>query len=372
MEAFLNEIRTPLKHTMEIQFRRLIIEPLKNLELSDKPLVVLDGLDGPAASETVNELIKLLGGLSVSGELPLRFLLTSRAEPHIEEAFRSHMTASNLVAITLEDSRDEVCKYIRHHLLNVRKEHDSDMPDEPVYWPLDGDFDVLVRNSDGLLLYATTVVRYIGDGQEPPQDKLRNVLRMQQGIDPLYYQVVSEAELCQDFHRIISTLMFLRYPLPIVELARFLRMDVSNIRSALAPCHSVLIIPEDDLGSIRPYHASLWEFLMDESRSRDFCCDPAQSHASIAIQCLQAVTDSLGTSAAPPEYAVVAWYAHCAYLLSAAQNSREAMGSLYRDVELAMKVVNPVWLKHWITETLPWAGIGYVKVEMSSSKVRRP
>ena len=372
MEEALHEDRTLPVQTTEVQFRKLIIEPLKNTEASNGSLIVIDGLDGPAASETVTKLIKLLGEISASGAVPLRFLLTSRAEPHIEEAFRKHMTASNFVSNALEDSREKVRKYLQHHLLDVRKQYDSDMTDEPSDWPSIGDLDVLVGNSDGLLLYATTLVRYVEDGRESPQVKLRKALRLQQGVDPLYHQVVSEARHGKDFHRIIAALVFLRYPLPMIELARFFRMDVSYIRTTLTPCCSVLMIPEDDLGSIRPYHASLRDFLTDEGRSRDCFCDPARSHASITIQCLQAVTESLGSGLAFPEYAGVAWYAHCASLLSGAKNGSEAFRSLYREVEVEMKMVNPEWLKHWMMETLPWAGIGYIKVGIPSSKVRKP
>ena len=370
MEEALHEDPTLPVQTTEVQFRKLIVEPLKNTEASNGSLIVIDGLDAPAANETVTELIKLLGEISASREVPLRFLLTSRAEPHIEEAFQKHMTASNFVSKALEDSREQVRKYLQHHLLDIRKEYDSEMTNEPTDWPSKGDLDVLVGNSNGLLLYATTLVRYVGDGRESPQVKLRKALQMQQGVDPLYHQVISEARYGKDFHRIIATLVFLRYPLPMIELARFFRMDVSYIRTTLTPCHSVFMIPEDDLGSIRPYHASLRDFLMDEGRSRDCFCDPARSHASITIRCLQAVTESLGSGLAFPEYAGVAWYAHCASLLSGAKSDSETFRSLYREVEVEMKLVNPEWLKHWMMETLPWAGIGYIKVGVPSSKVR--
>jgi hypothetical protein len=184
------------------------------------------------------------------------------------------------------------------------------MAGEPMEWPSSEDLEKLVRKSEGLFIYASTLVQYMDDRREPPQEKLRHVLKVHDGVDPLYAQVITEAQRCKDFDRVIGSIMYLRYPLPIKKLARLLGLDVSNIRMALDRCHSVLAIPDDDNEMIRPYHASLQDFLTNQARSQDFFLAPAKFHALIAIACLKGITDNLRLNCTSDKYISTAWYLH--------------------------------------------------------------
>jgi len=270
--------------------------------------------------------------------------------------------------LSLEDSRDDVRKYLQDHLQRVRQQHKNAMAREPEEWPPEEDLQALVRNSDGLFIYAATLVRYMNDRRESPQIKLRKVLTRHDGVDPLYDQVISDAQQCENFHFVLGSVIYLRYPIPLAALAQLLRLEVSDIRLALDRCHSVLVIPESDDDSIRPYHASLRDYLTDEERSKHSFCPPAQFHASIAVACLRAITNGLKTEDAPMEYVSIAWYYHCAALLSQTSDC-EHLPVLCHGLKVEIGAVNVRWLKYWMMAAFMWAGAGYIQVELPSAKV---
>ena len=55
--------------------------------------------------------------------------------------------------------------------------------------------------------------------------------------------------------------------------------------------HSIVHIPVSDQDPIHFYHASLWDFLMDQHRSRDLYIDISKAHAFLLRMCIQAFTD---------------------------------------------------------------------------------
>jgi len=224
------------------------------------------------------------------------------------------------------------------------------MESEPAQWPSKQDLDELVRHSDGLMIYAATVVRYLDDGVGSPQVKLRGVLARHVGVDPLYAEVISEGEKHPNFKRVLGTLMYLRYPLPLAELAELLQLDVSDIRTALTRCHSILTITDNSNESIRPHHASLRDFLTDKERSNDLFCAPAHFHALIAVDCLRTITDIVGSQREPSEYPWIAWYYHCSCLLSHANSEKHL--HLYEKVTDQVAAINLDWLKQWMVEGL--------------------
>jgi archaellum biogenesis ATPase FlaH len=371
MVEVLREDPTLLSRTMMHQFLKLIVEPFENIDASEPFLIIIDGLDECPARDRVLELIRLLGETLAAGNHPLNFLLTSRPEVDIEAAFRIYITGGLSFWLSLEDSKDDVRTYLRYSLTRLRQKHAQIMANEPLEWPSAEDLEDLVRRSEGLFIFAATCVHYMEDERESLQVKLRQILSLHNGMDPLYNQVMSEAQQCENFDLVMGTLMYLRQPLSIRGLAWLLRLDVSDIRKALDRCHSVLVIPDNEDDSVRPYHASLRDFLTNKERSWQYFLAPAKFHALIAIECLRTITDSLTGEEAPPKYACMAWYYHCSSLLSEANTSQD-FRSLCRQVEAAMKTINPIWVKHWMVETLAWAGVRYVQqVELPSSKVSR-
>ena len=234
------------------------------------------------------------------------------------------------------------------------------MAHEPERWPSRADLDALVENSDGLFIYAATIVRYM-EGRGSPQANLRKVLTRHVGADLLYDHIISEANECPNFNRVIGTLVYLREPIPILDLAQLLQLDVSEIRSALEACHSVLIIPNSNDDSIRPYHASLRDYLTDRERSDNAFCDPAQFHASITVACLRATSNN------PSKYAWLEWYYHASCLIASA-NGLEGRHHCLR-VKDELDQLSRGRIRDWMVESLRWKGMHHITPKLPSTKV---
>jgi len=367
MRSVLLEDRTLLSQAIEHQFQRLIADPLINCQARDRCLIIIDGLDECARRDRLLALIKILGQTFTTSNSPVQILLASRPEPDIASAFRMYAANKTSLWLSLEDSREDVRNYLRDHLHDIRQRHHLFMESEPAQWPSKQDLDELVRHSDGLMIYAATVVRYLDDGVGSPQVKLRGVLARHVGVDPLYAEVISEGEKHPNFKRVLGTLMYLRYPLPLAELAELLQLDVSDVRTALARCHSILTITDNSNESIRPHHASLRDFLTDKERSKDLFCAPAHFHALIAVDCLRTITDIVGSQREPSEYPWIAWYYHCSCLLSHANSEKHL--HLYEKVKDQVAAINLDWLKHWMVEALVNAGKPYIISGLKLGKV---
>jgi hypothetical protein len=227
------------------------------------------------------------------------------------------------------------------------------MQNEPPKWPSESDLRALVDLSEGLFIYASTAVQYIGDGKSSPQKKLETVLKVHKGLDPLYRQVIEDAQECEHFHNVMGSLMHLREPLPIDSLSGLLGLDVSEFRMALDGCHSILVIPEDDHKSIRPYHASLRDFLTSEERSQDLYYAPAKYHGMLMLKCLENITDARTNDRLPLECACTTWLQYGSLLISE-EIADQKPDSLWHDAGVQMKQIDSVWLECWLAEALVW------------------
>jgi len=116
-------------------------------------IVVIDGLDECGGDEgLVQKLIWLL--VHPTPWLPFRFLFTSRPETHLEQTFESPSTKSKTYFLALRDfsARDDVRRYLRLHLSEVRERENQLMRDVPRPWPY---LEVLVEQSEGLFIHVS-------------------------------------------------------------------------------------------------------------------------------------------------------------------------------------------------------------------------
>ena len=163
------------------------------------------------------------------------------------------------------------------------------MHNVPLPWPSKQEIDTLVKKSDGLFIFATTLMNFFTEASGLPHEKLQSVLEVEAGLDPLYMQVLSNTVHDQNFKRVIDTVVLLRQPLSITFLGWLLRLQTGHIVHSLLGTQSILMIPEDDNQAIRPFHTSLPDFLKTESRCGKFFIDPSHLHLFIVIDCLAAM-----------------------------------------------------------------------------------
>ncbi|KAF8329240.1 hypothetical protein F5887DRAFT_1142496 [Amanita rubescens] len=193
--------------SIDIHFNRLIIQPLQEL-LRDKPdfspqksLVVIDGVDECAPDRDQILFLRLIGDALSKIHIPLRFLICSRPEPHIQEAFESQVMTGITHAVSLND-QFEPDNDIRRYLIDefARICAERKLLKLSFGWPPGRTINQLVSKSSGQFIYASTVIKFVDDMYDDPRRRLDIVLKTHPvnsaspfaELDQLYIQILSQ------------------------------------------------------------------------------------------------------------------------------------------------------------------------------------
>ena len=290
----------------EEQLKTLILQPLRERGSAHIPLlIVIDGLDechDPAAAE------KILLSLSRNGAFSLPFLkvlVTSRPISSARAAFKddSLSSLSHVVALHELDTTD-VDEDIRL-FINVRLQEGARQPDRfdvPPDWPPPSLVDKLVRKSASLFIFASTACQYITAPGGDLEERLEEIASLPTsnyerhlGIDALYKRVFDVA--LQRFpddrtiircRSIVGTIILLQNPVSVEDLATLLDLRTSVVRSILSELRSLLIVPDEPHGVVRPFHISLHDFLSDRQRCpENLYINGSLQHQQIALGLLK-------------------------------------------------------------------------------------
>ncbi|KAF8220037.1 hypothetical protein L208DRAFT_1417263 [Tricholoma matsutake] len=258
----------------------------------------------------------------------------------------------NVLLPTLTESKGNIQKYFVKELEKIKQDCLSFQG--PSDWPPKSSVHKLMEKSEGLFVYAAMAVRYIG-GEGDPNKQLADILKLHKGLDPLYTQVIGEAKKWDYCDIIMGTLMHLQYPLTINKLSTVLltydnNLESNVIHSALGGCHSIMIILRDNT-EIKFHHASLRDFLTDQSQSNTLFYTPAMSHGQLMVGCLRAITRSFSDGSIAPAYALISWHHHASLFLSAL-GANEGLGGLKDEAEELVKKIDLKWVKVWLVQAL--------------------
>jgi hypothetical protein len=330
------------------QIETLIIRPALTIPKPVQPMVVvIDGLDESSDNDLLCELIRLL--VASTNYIPFRFLFASRPEPHLRQTFDFSSTKLRTYFLSLRDfhAYRDIYNYLELCLSEIRDRNDHLMRDVARPWPSPRALEVLVDQSDGLFIYVSTLVKFVGDMTELPQERLEVAMTTHRGVDPLYRQVLSVAHKFKNFEQVIGTIVYLRCPLTVNGLGQLLQLQSSHIRLALNGCQSILGIPDTDQESVRLYHTSLRDFLTDYDRARAYFLDPQVYHVSIVIACLELIRMNNNDGGDHLLYACQHW---CYHLLSALSCPAmiSSINASPRIVILIKEMEQQWWLKIWM------------------------
>jgi hypothetical protein len=160
------------------------------------------------------------------------------------------------------------------------------MQDVSLPWPSKSVLNSLVKKSDGSFIFAVTLMDFVRKGNGVPEDRPRQALIAEAGLDTLYAQVLTDAPCNDNFEQVIGTIMLLVHPLSITRLAALLRLRAKDVVQALLGTQSIIMIPGSDDGMIRLLHTSLRDFLVSKERSGQFYVHPPHRYLAIAQLCL--------------------------------------------------------------------------------------
>jgi hypothetical protein len=341
MEDALAKEPSVLHQHLEDQFQKLIVAPILSVKEHISPLmVVIDGLDECGNRDYVKQLIRLL--LGGARKLPFRLLFTSRPEAYITAIFADPSIDTQIERIALHDfdGVNDVYNYLRSSLSKVQIAWGL-----PSSWPSDDSLWELAEKAENIFIYASTIVKFVDDEYDHPRRKLDIALRLHKGLDSLFDQVLFDAKERPHFAQVLGAIVFLRGNPDISSMRELLQLDsVDDIRLALRGCLSILVVPNVDHEYVRPYHASLLDFLTDPNRWRNQFFDPVECNGSVLLSCIKLITENNGMTL---DYAYCHWSYHIHMVLFYATNNNNIESYLSSGVEDFLRNVLQ-WFENWV------------------------
>ncbi|KAK1220039.1 hypothetical protein PQX77_017212 [Marasmius sp. AFHP31] len=306
-----------LEARLEDQFRELLVKPslrgrwwkrlLAKISSAFKEpnLIIMDGLDECGDESAQRRILStILSSYQQSCRSPLRFLICSRPEAWIQEAFQAEGLSRISERVVLDDrfmpDRD-IERYYLHEFQAIREDHKYARVQFPTPWPSPEVFRHLVQKSSGQFVYAVTTVRFIRLPHSSPITNLEIILNYipedcssqssLAALDGLYRVILSVNPHRERLLSILATIVILPfYDVPsspdFIEL--LFELPAGDVDTTLWSLHSVLDIQGGN-AAISVYHTSFVDFLHDPSRSGEFHIDRAARHSALACRWLRAL-----------------------------------------------------------------------------------
>ena len=310
-DAILGAIeRDPLifSKSLAVQVKSLIAVPLQPLadagyfnDPTSRRLVIIDGLDECSEPKVQQNILEILGSAQRQHRLPLIFLFASRPEQHISLTFSTGILPSVTARIALDESYlpyDDVRLFLTDKFREIKSTHQL-RAYIPPQWPLPKILNQLVRRSSGQFIYASTVIHYISSYRHNPTNRLDIILGIHPPqkdfpfaeLDALYTHIFNGVEDIEKILDILSLIFFSRGPLgyfpSLVMIEKFLSLPTGDVELCLGDLSSLVSIgPHQQVNIL---HASLTDFLMDPTRSKELWINPSARHTVFARRCLQSL-----------------------------------------------------------------------------------
>ncbi|KAK1217335.1 hypothetical protein PQX77_020016 [Marasmius sp. AFHP31] len=323
IEQKISEDPKILDATLEVQFRELVLQPALSwgkqrslwgffTDLPGSPvvpnIVIIDGLDECGKEDTQRRILSIIqSAYQQAPQFPLRFLICSRPESWIQEAFADDPLFQLSKTIVLDDSpagREDTRTYYLHHFQEIVTCQTYRHIEFPSPWPSERDLEILVEWACSQFIFAVTVIKFITDAGRHPIDQLRIILEKiplrrprtspYQQLDMLYDLILSANPDPEEVQNILAALLVLEGHLKTnsAHIELVLGLSKGQLLLTLRAMHSVLNISAKSENKIRVHHKSFTDYLCDQTRSRQFHVDVDRQKHAIAGRWLQNFTTS--------------------------------------------------------------------------------
>ncbi|RXW15607.1 hypothetical protein EST38_g10247 [Candolleomyces aberdarensis] len=279
IDAVINADPMVLKKALEVQLRKLIVEPLRSLSnLEDLPnrLIIVDGIDECIHSDRESRLEKksaedretsqlrvlnLIQHLQ-SHHLPLSFLILSRPEAWIRRHLESRLFCDVMEPLDLYevgDHMNDVKLFVRAELRRIAK--DLGLESVDVEWPEE---EALVQKSEGHIIYASTVIRHIDDPYGDPRKLLKDIMYNSSATRPDISDSTSFSSLYELYRQIMRSCPRRNRPImtEVIEDVMAFQEERTFVDEGFEEAFCTLDslsgrLPDSGLKALRPLHAVL-------------------------------------------------------------------------------------------------------------------
>ncbi|KAM6496312.1 hypothetical protein JOM56_009018 [Amanita muscaria] len=162
---------------VETQFEEFIVRPFQALKdvstHPPSPVVIIDGVDECIDEKLQRRFLKVIGNAIENVLVPLRFLICSRPEAHIQETIdRFPKPNLGIDLASLDDANHDIEKYLKDEFSRIASEQDLDS----ATWPGHERMQQVVYKSSGQFVYASLVIRYVSDEYNSAVTQLEIIL----------------------------------------------------------------------------------------------------------------------------------------------------------------------------------------------------
>lgn len=295
----LRETPTICASPIELQFQKLIVEPLASiltLGTSAPILLVIDALDECGDAKSRKSLMRVFTDRFTDLPVAIKCLITSRPEYDIQYSFlsRPHIIARELEIMSSANG-DDLSLFLRRSLLDIRS-HNVYLPLAPD-WPGDETLSNLTFSASGLFIWASTAIAFIEDGHDP-SERLQLVLsaeaslESESALDALYITALktsgkwNDPTFCRDFQVILGAIMAAVNPLTSDALDKLLVLKRPSMHTI---SRFGCVLHWNENGPVRTLHPSFADFLSNKQRCGDnvWHVDLASEDRRLAEVCLE-------------------------------------------------------------------------------------
>ena len=269
-------------------------------------------MDECEGERDIRFILRLLAEAKALEPIRLRILITSRPETVIHFSFNAIPKATHqdftLHQISKSIIQHDISIFLHHELEIIGREYE--LPDG---WPGKHNIQLLCEKAGELFIYASTACLFIRDPLWDPNERLPLILKDDYvgqsstgRLDEMYTQILTHSiilgdcekrdkeKLSRELRQIVGSVVILFDSLPATALARLLDVPEGTIRARLRSLHSILEVPKDQDRSIRLFHLSFRDFLLDKERCPDqLWMDEKTAHSNLAESCLKAMSSVL-------------------------------------------------------------------------------
>jgi len=318
----------------------LLAKPVTALASTTRPTVFLiDALDECSNEAELTELLAAI--TTFECEANVKFIVTSRPDTHILAGPISDSTQNDTLQLHMIDTAD-VTNDIHRYINDTFAIHPLARP-----WYSEADVAQLTALSDGLFIFASTMVAYVlkVDSVKGRTTRLHTALSAVQdskvalgSLGAIYEFVLTrasdatevESEELQASLKVLACILAARVSLSIGSLAELLELETDDLRESLRRLHAVVHVPgEDEKPGLQIIHTSFGDYLSSNASSNlrlsrsfghdilarscfqrlarpDLCFNVSRSHSSYESN------DSVPVDWLPPSlvYACLQWAHH--------------------------------------------------------------
>ena len=294
------------------QMEKLIIGPLQRSAIST--VIVIDALDECKDEDATSAILSVLGRLipEVQG---VKFFLTGRPEPRIQTGFRLPLLKEVTDIFVLHNVdpgliSNDIRLFLKHSFLKV-----ANLSGGLDGWPTKEEINRLCERAAGLFIYAVATVKFIEKKGSNPRKQLDLLLRSPEStvregkakfkgdttLDSLYTSILNEAFGNYDdpdndprVRSVLGTMVLAVDPLSPSTIATLLRLDAEDVFPLLSSAQS-LILQDDIVSPVRPFHKSFPDFITDPNRctNRRFYISPPDYHSQLLMDSLDLMNRTL-------------------------------------------------------------------------------